>query len=133
MSNLNAALAQVDHQRPQNSPLLTVPRAPHGGMDRPVLGPQQAKLVAQLIDWVALVTNTPVANEALATAAPTPDAFAPEPPGNVQLANYEERETLFPPSAGPRYGAQLRPWQPKDPFDPEIFNRRFHSGNNGAQ
>jgi hypothetical protein len=32
---------------------------------------------------------------------------------------------LNPPAPSLRYGARLEHWQPRDPFDPEIFNRKY--------
>ncbi|MEX2315523.1 MAG: hypothetical protein WD669_00110 [Pirellulales bacterium] len=120
MNNLTATLALVDRERPQLSPLLTVPRSAHGGMEHAVFGPHQDQLVAQLIDWVALLTAAPPAEDASKLAASDAAASGPVTP-----AIYEEPATLAPRSSvGPRYGAQLQPvWQPKDAFDPEIFNR----------
>lgn len=56
MSNLAAALTLVDRQNPQQSPLLTVPRQTHGGMEKPVFGPRQEAAYRHLYDWVMLVT-----------------------------------------------------------------------------
>jgi hypothetical protein len=122
MTNLAAALTLVDRTRPQLSPLLTVPRAPHGGMERPVFGPQQAKLVGQLAEWVALVVDSPAADKP-ADFADTP---VTKPNANNTLQS-TERDPPVPtePPAGPRYGAEVQVWRPKDAFDPEIFNRHF--------
>jgi hypothetical protein len=127
MHNLEAALAQVNRERPQDSPLLTVPRRPHGGMTDPVFGPQQSRLVAQLTDWVILASRGGTnASPDLATA---PDASA-APADVVQTSHAEQPTelTLKTPPLPPRYGVQLQSWQPKDPFDPEIFNRQFILG-----
>jgi hypothetical protein len=91
-------------------------------MEHAIFGPHQGQLVAQLIDWVAMVTNPPAVEGAAKIAADDP-ATAEQ----VKQANYEEPAAIAPSSpAGPRIGAQLQPgWRPKDAFDPEIFNRQF--------
>lgn len=130
MSNLTATLALVDRERPQQSPLLTVPRVAHGGMEQPVFGPAHKKLVEQLIEWVTLVADKAAVEPTVATDTTTqPGSRATE---NLQPASFDEA-TLAQPTAGPRYGAQLQPWRPKDPFDPEIFNRRFHGAHGERQ
>jgi hypothetical protein len=137
MNNLSATLALVDREQPQKSPLLTVPRMPHGGMDRPVFGTLQDSLVSQLVDWVALVADvakpaTAEKTAEVATAEPVNAAnmAAPTTPildsAVMPAASEQPPAELAPRSSGPRYGAQLQPaWQPKDAFDPEVFNRRF--------
>jgi hypothetical protein len=42
----------------------------------------------------------------------------------VRPAGFDEEKTLRPAPIAPRIGAQIAPWQPKDEFDPEIFNRQ---------
>ena len=166
MHNLAATLALVDRAHPQESPLLTVPRQTHGGMNRPIFGPRQEQAFKHLADWVALVAPleptdeiapngadknaddapansaapnliSPIlrvpsspdhstANEA-AAEKPDQDKFA-EPAENstVQTAAADDDEamtTLKPPHRL-QYGARLEPWRPRDPFDPEIFNRQ---------
>jgi hypothetical protein len=135
MRNLVATLALIDHEQPQLSPLLTVPRETHGGMDRPIIGPRQQAAFEHLVDWVALVSNTQkVGQEAAkpdsaletasydnATMASVAETSSPVP-SNLELPP-AERDSVAEPRSPIQYGAQLRPWQPKDPFDPEIFNR----------
>jgi hypothetical protein len=160
MNNLSAVLALVDHERPQESPLLVIPRRDHGGMNRPIFGPRQSSQLQQLVDWVGLVTKTATST----VEAPAPDGGDPappavqpakQPPGRepIEQAAYEkagkihllrhskaaamrsvddrvghvlDSEEVLPPLAPARlqYGARTRSWEPKDPFDPEIFNRQ---------
>ncbi len=150
--NLEAALALVDHESPQLSPLLTVPRHSHGGMDHAVFGPRQGPLIARLSEWVAVVTNTVPVDETgtVATSEETAEAPAelplvarrgavpiPKPAAGVPKADvakdsgvvqasYEAEDAALAPAPKLRYGAQVRkqPWRPKDPFDAEIFNRQ---------
>jgi len=139
MRNLAATLALIDRDRPDQSRLFNVPRAPHGGMTRPVFGPRQDQLVVLLADWVAMVTADSAADAKVLAAggALAGDASAPQiapvsnppagdiTPSDVVPASFEDLSTLAPKRVGPRYGVHIQPWRPKDPFDPEIFNRQF--------
>jgi hypothetical protein len=160
MHNLAATLELVDRKQPQQSPLLTVPREPHGGLEEPVFGPRQQAAFAHLVDWVALVTNSvatkqeepPAADDAEETPAPRltspvlrvpnqsgelstgrgtaadpteriDSRSVPEAAGDIAPARFHQPVT---PSEARRmqYGAQLKHWRPRDPFDPDIFNRQ---------
>jgi hypothetical protein len=138
MSNLAATLTLVDREQPHLSPLLIVPRQSHGGMSEPIFGPRHASVFNHLVDWVALVTRREPSR-----LGPPPQA---ETIGQVTLANNSEdapglKDDLNPKSTASqaaikdsnqplpakpqvRFGATIQPWQPKDAFDPEIFNRR---------
>jgi hypothetical protein len=163
MHNLAAVLALVDRERPHESPLLTIPRRDHGGMDHPIFGPRQSQQFQQLVDWVAMVTNTsagaeepPATNDAPAAGPPAESArpltrwrepvtrVTYDKDGKVKIPSPSRRTvvtqstaegrddaaglddaTLPPITPSPlRYGAHIQHWQPKDPFDPEIFNRQ---------
>ena len=154
--NLAATLALVDRDEPQASPLLTVPRRPHGGTQSAIFGPRQLAAVKHLEEWVTLVT-TPMEQQELPVAEAEPNAIAEVAPqlrpllkstvsasSGVNEALYTESlytetyEDAAPTTSRLQYGAQLQPWQPKDPFDPEIFNRQQRSrrqarGNVNAQ
>jgi hypothetical protein len=123
MANLQAAFAQIDRAEPLNSPLLTVPRAAHGGLAQPVFGPSHTKLVEQLIEWVTLVserqTDVPASDVSNpSTAKPEETPSLPTEAKNIDMS-------LAPARRPPRYGANMQAWQPKDAFDPQIFNRRI--------
>ncbi|MEX0642423.1 MAG: hypothetical protein WD468_06965 [Pirellulales bacterium] len=131
MHNLSAVLVLVDHERPQDSPLLTIPRRDHGGMNHPIFGPRHSSQFQQLVDWVAMVTQSTVMEGASPPAdagqnaeiSVTPVRSPPIWTEPVEAASFED--ALPPLTPAPlRYGAHLRPWEPKDPFDPEIFNRQ---------
>jgi hypothetical protein len=152
-SNLAAALALVDREKPELSRLLTVPRRPHGGMVDPVFGPRHEQAYLHLVEWVALVTQSEPAEpdllptsellaDALArgekrlaaegnlsapseTAAPLGPEDHEQTPDGVIQAGYEQLAPSLATATRPlRIGAQIEQWQPRDPFDPEIFNRR---------
>jgi hypothetical protein len=136
LRNLVATLELVNRDAPQQSDLLTIPRRTHGGMQRPLFGPRQEAQLVQLADWIGKVTETGVAAEPpIADAQPAPvHAAAPvnlreRPPrfidDQVIPASVGEMESLV--SRQPnRFGAELKPWAPRDEFDPEIFNRQTH-------
>lgn len=136
--NLSAVLALVDRERPQESRLLTIPRRDHGGMDHPIFGPRQSAQLQQLAEWVAMVTKSTAATNETAPssdagqAAESSAAPVAKPPRwrePIARVSYEEDGSLHVPSSvseerlPPQRGAKVRAWQPKDPFDPEIFNR----------
>jgi hypothetical protein len=138
MHNLSAALALVNREQPQLSPLLTIPRQAHGGMRAPIFGPRQAAVFNYLVDWVALITSDDSANpELLPTverlnlkAATDNSAQGPvvlNGADAIEAAPLENTARLQGPATDkPRiqFGARLKPWRPKDAFDPEIFNRQ---------
>jgi hypothetical protein len=146
MHNLEAALALVDRAHPDQSPLLTVPRKTHGGTAGPIFGPRQQQAFNHLVDWVALVeppreTAAPVADAATtpvdvsvaggegdATAGAQTPVVSQLPPRRrsaVRAAAVTEDDTITTLRTPHRlqYGAQAKSWQPRDEFDPEIFNR----------
>jgi hypothetical protein len=126
LRNLVATLALVDRDAPQQSDLLSIPRRTHGGMERPIFGPRQEVQLKQLVDWVGLVTETGVAAEPIAVLPD--DAAVPnqllEPLGRRGTpSRFGDPPQPLRPKAEVKFGAEIKPWQPKDEFDPEIFNR----------
>jgi hypothetical protein len=140
MHNLEAALALVDRGHPDHSPLLTVPRKTHGGAAGPIFGPRQEQAFNHLVDWVALVVPPPKTQGPVAEAATDGDATSVKTSGTQMQENshlpLRQLSAIRPASATDddevttlrtphqlQYGAQLKSWQPRDAFDPEIFNR----------
>ncbi len=171
MHNLEAALALVDRDHPDQSRLLTIPRKTHGGMAAPIFGPRQEQAYKHLVDWIALIVPpvelpAPIANEwanpaDAATATATAENGKPSPialpirgnaktegvstadkssaavpvPNALPVTSHRQspvRGTAATDDEAPRtlrtphrlqYGALLQSWQPRDAFDPEIFNR----------
>jgi hypothetical protein len=147
MHNLEAALALVDRAHPNQSRLLTVPRKSHGGTAGPIFGPRQEQAFKHLVDWVAIVVPPPpeapkpvaavgtadsadvsvTQIDAGAAAAPPQDSvhFPTRRHSAVRAASATDDDmsmTLRTPHRL-QLGAQLKSWQPRDDFDPEIFNR----------
>jgi len=176
--NLQAALALVDRDKPQDSKLLQAPIRPHGTMKLPVFTDREQSQYKQLVQWVyalaardssarptlderaaPLLQTIPRRGQAPAIGpadappldAAQPDA-APAPAQGATQHDSQDRAESLRDAAGligsDRAGASggfrvtrvrgqvvLRPlarpgeaakeFTPKDPFDPEIFNRRF--------
>jgi hypothetical protein len=112
MNNLAATLALVDREQPHLSPLLDIPRQPHGGMPDPLFTPRQRVAFSHLVDWVRLVTQTPPAISA-ATA-------------QAELSESRASDEAADANASVQFDAQQTHWQPKDDFDAEIFNGALH-------
>jgi hypothetical protein len=145
MNNLAATLKLVDRERPQLSPLLTVPRSAHGGVNDAIFGPRQEQAFRHLVEWVTLATAAdrskppaPGSAEAAhhlpapreqADAGAVAQGLSPSSPsaaaGVVLPVEYED-DSARPATATPqpRFGAQVEKWLPRDPFDAEIFNRQ---------
>jgi hypothetical protein len=138
LRNLSAVLALVDRDAPPSSELLSIPTEPHAGRKPPLLGKLHEEHLTTLAEWVALATGTDVRPSDVASAdameqdraaekSPSREvhqASAAMPTPAEQMRIDQENATIFENLAPPRYGVDLRPWQPKDEFDPEIFNRQ---------
>jgi hypothetical protein len=182
--NLATVLQYVDRENPDQSPLLTMPTAPHGTAKNAIFTQRQASQFSRMSDWViglgaddpsapaqALVRREPVQNSSsdasadlstmprllpldarakpLAASKKTPDQTTPDAAANsneVTPTSYQEPPADFlqsNPSRTPKsnvpatipqrlpnqkvkHGAPLPQEASKDPFDPELFNRRYH-------
>ena len=140
--NLHAALSWVDRENPSASRLLTAPMGRHGTAKQAVFGKGQATQYQRLVDWVGQLSGRPAAKvpETVALKEDPPvramlaelrdlDAAAAEilgPPDGPPAAGFDldQLQRFVPPSSVKR-GAPLPLFVPVDPFDPEIFNRRF--------
>lgn len=163
MQNLEATLALIDREHPDQSPLLLIPRKSHAGMPNPILGQRQDAPYHHLVDWVALVVPPPPPPPPAADPPAAKDETSPGTPTNtppMKISTLPAREplhsevvpltaeksnktdaraasanfadspahpTLRPPHQL-KVGATLKSWQPRDAFDPEIFNRAQRTG-----
>lgn len=123
--NLQATLQFVDRENPLNSPLLRVPQAPHGDALAAVFDERSKRQAEELQAWLSLFTPRPnnaappiVAGNAGAPPKPAAPSVTAPAPKEVQPASAGEAL----PQASPSAASEFRP---RDPFDPEIFNRRF--------
>lgn len=131
--NLHASLMQIDKESPEKSPLLTAPSGPHGSLASPLFSDREKQQFELLADWVQQVVHQ---------EDPPPATIAPGPTSLLQ-ASYNEpvslpriedqtatNDRLFGedaavPNGMPQSEGQSGDFVPLDPFDPEIFNRRF--------
>lgn len=120
--NLHATLAWIDREQPDASRLLSTASQPHGTATGPSLAEDNATAYRQLVAWVHQVAD----HAPEPKMSPTDEATG-TPPGSDQptdLVADEQPEMQSPPSNVQR-GAIVERFVPVDPFDPEIFNRRF--------
>lgn len=118
MENLRATLPWINHETPEQSRLLTAARTPHGGSrDKAPNVPLQGEQFDSLRAWVNLVrkrSNT--------EATPSPPSKNAKRPSTLQSTDVSSQDAVEPISKDTS----------SDPFDPEIFNRRFLNTENTA-
>lgn len=134
--NLASALAQLKLSDPESSPLLTLPQGRHGSALTAVFDKHSQNQLAELISWAKLTAPPPMAavpatigpvNATLSQPAGTAARVdVPVPP--AQSAAPPRVGVMRPPLDAPASRSADSPaYTPRDRFDPEIFNRRFHS------
>jgi hypothetical protein len=134
--NLAATLQFVDAADPGQSPLLLQATSPHGGIDAPLTA-RNATAIESLRQWLLLAGNR--------QPPPEPSHIEPAPSGQqggepvpeiAPVAYQDESEQPLPavlapigtPRAAPlRTAVPQRLPQVQNPFDADLFNRRFHS------
>ena len=143
--NLYNTWQTLDTQKPDQSPLLNITTAPHGGTTA-LFTQREWNQYQRLVNWVRRATsNTPrprpraIKQPATVLAQPSPAAktTAADSATTTQEATLQQAATRAAPLKAPELpGSQEEqlpsPKAPKalpgitDPFDPELFNRRFH-------
>ena len=144
LRNLHAVMQWVDLEAPESSPLLKIPSCAHGGLDTAVFGPREQQQFDLLAAWVRSATVVPsapvhelVSEPDLAPATGLLQASFLQP---VDLpedsADRPRRLTDATPSqasaaaqgfgSGDPTGESPRHAVARDPFDAEVFNRRYH-------
>ena len=151
--NLHATMAMIDRERPEKSPLLLEAMRAHGTAETPALGTKDAIKFQQIVQWVYLVAQgnrqakpapkpANVGEPLIGQSGPgkRPAVMAAAWPEETLKAAAAGSSTDFPSSKqsspnaatpgvdrpGVQRGAQIKRFVPADPFDPEIFNRRYH-------
>jgi hypothetical protein len=126
--NLAAVMGQVNRDAPEKSRLLTVPKAAHGTSKGPIFNDRDLHQWQALADWAAAASGSPETSLPEATAlSPSgePRPALPHMPPEIEgtrpswLAN---PAGPLPPSGRPAPLASGA-FEPRDPFDPEIFHR----------
>ncbi len=113
--NLLTVLQHVHQHSPSESPLLTVPRRPHGGLDQPVLGAADIAQIRVLLKWIRELPDS--------SQSQPPSAHPPDPDTLLQRADRS-------PPPGPAkqtpdaHNGEADEYVPRDPFDAEVFNRQ---------
>jgi hypothetical protein len=139
--NLHNVLRYVDRQRPMESPLLIAASKPHAGAENPILKPG-TEHYQNLMLWLIMLSDDPQAAAFQAMASPLESTLGdsadeetpapingvvpvkPEPAGLMPLDDMSDK---FPVTIGeiPKLNSPDNEFTPMDPFDPEIFNRKY--------
>ncbi len=151
--NLHCVLSAIDRERPGDSPLLTMPLRPHGTAKAAIFTNREVAQYQQLYAWVNKVAHrkAPPGNHPASVEEPTSPTLLqtvgkPRHPKKAQAT--AERKAAAPtdkevdstpsdaaafPEAGrnpetnvKRGATSTDQFVPRDPFDPEIFNRQYH-------
>lgn len=133
--NLHSTLEWIDRGDPAASKLLTAPLQPHGSAKAAIFTDQQMDRYRQLVDWVYVVAQKPYPVRTVSHEAKRPLPRQPKPPwsdlpgGDAVSGNSADRG--LPGSDGsdpipvPETPTPSGQSAPADPFDADIFNRRF--------
>ncbi len=125
-ANLTATLRYVKRDDPQSSPLLLMPTRSHGTARRAVFSQTQANQLAILTSWVHGISQAPAAvKPATITQEPAHLSQASSNPRPMPVEKLESLDLLTTKPA--KHGVKVKAYEPRDEFDPELFNRRFHS------
>jgi hypothetical protein len=117
--NLYAVLQKIDTTSPETSPLLVEAQRRHGNSLTAPLDKHTQKQFEELKAWVLATSIVPApAAPATIPASESPTLSQAELPANTP-------DTAAPPAANAEQPDKR--FVPRDPFDPEIFNRRFKS------
>jgi hypothetical protein len=120
--NLFAVLQQLDASQPESSPLLIEAQRKHGPALTAPLDKQTQRQFEELKAWVLLTLAAPESAPPATISVDTPATLSQVPESAASAAEADQ------PAAGastPKPSVKER-FNPRDPFDPEIFNRRFH-------
>lgn len=151
--NLYAAIRYLDRADPTASPLIVLPQQRHGTSLAPVFDKHSASQLAELVSWARATAGSSAA--AATTPSPASTSPAPRPAtigsqgathaqaaiagaGAATLANgalptdSATVATRVMRPAGTTVdslptSAQPKPAGPRDRYDPEIFNQRYHA------
>lgn len=135
--NLYETLKHVDSSAPDSSPLVSMPQRRHGNALTAVFDKHSEQQLAELIAWVRLTAANPPAASVSPTRISTTSAALSQPAAAPPPANAPAERTaspqpgirvMRPPLDQPtgHSAASTRESPLRDPYDPEIFNRRYH-------
>ncbi len=145
--NLQAAMSFLDRDEPLRSPMLVMSTLRHGKMSKPALTDEDVTQLQNLAEWVyhSLGSASPASPAELSSPEslllqPGASRLDPQAAANRHTAGPVAPDTTGPSerldravepashSAPAEPGTGAAPVAGVDPFDPEIFNRRFGSG-----
>jgi predicted CxxxxCH...CXXCH cytochrome family protein len=137
--NLHAVMQWVDAEDAASSPLLTVPSGAHGGLETGLFGPREKEQFDLLANWVRRATTV----ESAPVPEMIPEPLEIPPTGLIQASFLQPVELPKPRAEDAGAGAAPRverppleaqprslvpvDFVPRDPFDAEVFNRRYHA------
>ncbi|MEZ6130447.1 MAG: hypothetical protein R3C59_17315 [Planctomycetaceae bacterium] len=138
--NLAAALNQIDLQNPEGSPLLTATAGLHGG-SRVLLFPGQTgrRQLTILRDWIAAVAAVLGPGEHVAPPTLSSPGISPVTNTDTPAFRQSVAGTVLPTVHGSersttetdaKHLQEAAIATRHDEFDPDLFNRRFHSHQN---
>lgn len=127
--NLHATLAYINRTNPDESVLLTMAKELHGGITTVVFHEKTGNQLDLLTAWVRRLDETvPMTSSerpSVATKPATIPALSEKAAAMQRLPTPDA--SPMPHSETPANPAGRDPgFTPRDPFDPEVFNRRFH-------
>ena len=147
--NLYTTVHQIDRNDHRKSPLLQIPGSGKCNAGKPVFDDRNAYQLSQLTAWVRQVPSNRAFQNRPATfpqpnmilsrpnsfLSPAERKFKPVAPYHnfppLDLPDKMQPATTVAPAAKPQPKTQVLPvnsaFKPRDEFDPQIFNRRYHS------
>ncbi|MDP6718949.1 MAG: hypothetical protein QGF59_09885, partial [Pirellulaceae bacterium] len=111
----------------RQSKLVTMARTQHGGREA-VFSETETHQVQMLAKWIADLASQPIANLPASIAGPPAFLLQTRAEAVAESINAFSTDDTSPaatPSKTSRGANLAEEYQPRDPFDPEIFNRRF--------
>ncbi len=125
--NLYSVMQFVDQRDPSASKLLAAASSPHGTVQYAVFAEHQASQYQRLSDWINLMAQH-TGSETPAAVAPAPVAEPPAPSPLPQRETKRAQPLPAPreqPSTRRDAHSSAKSERTNDPFDPEVFNRRY--------
>jgi hypothetical protein len=141
--NLYAVLQQIDQAHPEASPLLVMPQRRHGTALSAVFDKHNQKQLEELTAWVKGTFPTRTVAQPASIGSARPATLSQPAPANTSgqspapaAAEEDEQypgegetsrriEAKRPDLSSPVAGGPAAVFVPRDPYDAEIFNRRF--------
>jgi hypothetical protein len=126
--NLQAALRYIDRTNPEASPLVVLPQQRHGNSLSAVFDKHSATQLSELLAWAKMTSGVGPRTAAVpgpATIAPS-DITLSQPATSTKPADEVGVRVMRPPLDQASVEQPPKEATPRDRFDPEIFNRRYH-------